>query len=262
MLSRNRLKFYTSLRNKKYRESHGQFLAEGEKIVTDILGFSKSYFKIVTLLANADFLQKTELKHLSPGIEVIQVSDNELKRISTLSSPNKAILVCLKPDYIPDYNEISEELSIYLENIRDPGNLGTIIRTADWFGISHLFCSRESVDAFNPKVIQSSMGAICKVRVYYEEPATVILNMKKAAGFKIFGTLLNGQNIFKENLPEKGLIVFGNESRGISPALVSELDVRLTIPSYYRNHEGSESLNISAAVSIVLAAFRKNAYSK
>jgi TrmH family RNA methyltransferase len=262
MLSRNCLKFYTSLRNKKYRDLHGKFLAEGEKIVTDILGFSQSNIKIITLLANKEFLQQTDPKNLSPEIEVIEVKDHELERISTLSAPNKAILLCLKPDFIPDYKKISVELSVYLEDIRDPGNLGTIIRTADWFGIRHIFCTRESVDLYNPKVIQASMGAICKVKIYYEDFTTVFSETEKSPGYKIIGTTLDGQNLFKEVLPETGLIVFGNESRGISPEVISMLDLKHTIPAFTGKTEGSESLNISSAVSIVLAEYRRRIYSK
>lgn len=262
MLSRNQLKFYSSLKNKKYRNLHGKFLAEGEKIVKDILGFSQRNIEITALLANKEFLRQTDLRKLLPGIEVTEVKDEDLERISTLSTPNKAVLVCSKPDFIPDYEDISTELSIYLEDIRDPGNLGTIVRTADWFGIRNIFCTRESVDVFNPKVIQASMGAIFKVKVFYEDFGTVLSGIHRNTMYKIMGTSLNGRNLYKEILPEIGLIVFGNESKGISSSILSCLDINLTIPPFSENSEGSESLNISSAVSIVLAEFRRRIYSK
>ncbi len=262
MLTQNQLKFFSSLRIKKFRELHNSFLAEGEKIVTDILGFTQCNIKITTLLAISEYLKDLDYKKINPGIEVIEVSAKELKRISSLSTPNKAILICAKPNTFPDYKKISAELSVFLEDIHDPGNLGTIIRTADWFSIRNIFCSKESVDVYNPKVIQSSMGAICKTQIFYEEPEQVISNLKNYPGYKVYGTFLRGQNIFKEMLSERGLVVFGNESRGISRELYHALDVKLTIPAFGKAREGSESLNIASAVSIVLSEFRRRIYSK
>ena len=262
MLSPSRLKLYASLRNKKYRNIHGLFLAEGEKIVKDILGFSQTDIKIIALLANKGFLQQIEVMNLPKEIEVIEVLDVELERISSLSTPNKAILLCSKPDFIPDYKKISAELSLFLEDISDPGNLGTIIRTADWFGIRHVFYTVESVDVFNPKVIQASMGAIFRVKVYYEDFETVISHIGKNPGYRTIGTSLNGSNLYNEILPDTGLIVFGNESRGLSSSILASLDINLTIPPYGRYEGRSESLNISTAVSIVLAEFRRRNYSK
>ena len=262
MLSHNRLKYFSSLRNKKFREEYGKFLAEGEKIVTDFLRFSQSNIKIETLLANHVFLKGSFSKNSLPGFEIIEVSDRELERISSLSTPNKAILVCTKPEFLPEYEKLSGELSIFLEDIRDPGNLGTIIRTADWFGIRNIFCSPESVDVFNPKVIQSSMGAICSVKVFYLNADKVIKELKKFGGLTIFGTGLHGRNIYQEKLNDRGLIILGNESRGISNELRDKIDIMLTIPSFIKGKEGSESLNIAIAASVVFSEFKRRGYSK
>lgn len=260
MLSNNRLKYFSSLRNKKFREKYGKFLAEGEKIVLDILGFSQSHIKFDTLLANSEFLKQIYLKKSHPGIEgikVVEISKKELERISSLSTPNKAILVCNKPEFVPDFKEISGGLSVFLEDIRDPGNLGTIIRTADWFGIRNIFCSCESVDAFNPKVIQSSMGAICRVKIFYMEINEVISGLKSFGEIKVFGTSLHGKNIYTESLTDKGLIILGNESRGISDKLIGKLDNMLTIPSFGDGSEVTESLNIASAAAIVFSEFKR-----
>jgi len=262
MLSNNQLKYFTSLRNKKFRQKYGKFLAEGEKIVSEILSFSQSNIKADILLANYEFLKQIYSKNTDPGIEVIEVSDKELERISTLSTPNKAILVCTKPEFIPEFKKISGDLSVLLEDIRDPGNLGTIIRTADWFGIRNIFCSNESVEAFNPKVIQSSMGAICRVKIYYLDVNEVITGLKRYGELKIFGTGLHGKNIYSETLTETGLIILGNESHGISEKLTASLDVMLTIPSFGEGSEASESLNVASAASIVFSEFKRKRYSK
>ena len=262
MLSHNQLKYFSSLRNKKFREEYGKFLAEGEKIVADFLRFSQSNIKIETLLANNTFLKESYSKNPYPGIEVIEVSDKELERISSLTTPNKAILVCSKPEFIPDFKKISGELSVFLEDISDPGNLGTIIRTADWFCIKNIFCSPESVDVFNPKVIQSSMGAICRIKVFYLDASQVIRELRIFNDLTIFGTGLHGKNIYQENLNDAGLIILGNESRGISDKLKEKIDIMLTIPSFVKGKEGSESLNIASAASVVFSEFKRRTYSK
>jgi len=264
MLSNNQVKLYSSLRNKKYRGIHGKFLAEGEKIVLDIIHARARLFKIHSLVATSEFLKTQPQAILKDIPEIIEASDSTLEKISSLSTPNKAILVCAIPEYLPDFKQISGELSLFLDDIRDPGNLGTIMRTADWFGIHHIFCSRESVDVYNPKVVQSTMGAICRVRVYYTEPEYLLQQLRNIQSFPVIGTLLEGENIFTAKLPETGIIILGNESRGISEKLLDQIDLKLTIPSTRQGDEVSESLNVAAAAAIVMAEFRRNqaAYSK
>jgi TrmH family RNA methyltransferase len=264
MISNNQIKIYSSLRNKKYRELHHIFLAEGEKIVIDILKSNTRIFKIQSLIATSDFLKTHEAKIFQGIPEVFEASETVLGKISSLSTPNKAILVCELPSYLPDFAEISKGLCLFLDDIRDPGNLGTIMRTADWFGIHHIFCSRESVDVYNPKVVQSTMGALCRVKVYYEETSALVTEIRNIDNFPIIGTILEGENIYGCDLPSKGMIVLGNESRGISPALLKELDYRLTIPSNSTSNEISESLNVANAAAIVMAEFRRRqtTYSK
>jgi len=257
MISNNQIKIYTSLRNKKYREIHNKFLAEGEKITLDILSSSSRLFKIHSLVATPEFL-KSHPSSVFRGIpEIVEASESSLEKISSLNTPNKAILVCEIPSYAPDFKAISGGLSLFLDDIRDPGNLGTIMRTADWFGIHHIFCSKESVDVYNPKVVQSTMGALCRVKVFYIDTAELIKEARKPGSFPIIGTLLEGENIFTCDLPSRGMIVLGNESRGISEKLQERLDLRLTIPSKSGATEISESLNVASAAAIVMAEFSR-----
>jgi len=257
MISNNQIKIYSSLRSKKYRELHNKFLAEGEKIVLDILKSRSRIFRMHSLIATKEFLESHESKMFQEISEVLEVSEAILEKISSLSTPNKAILVCELPSYLPDFRAISGELSLFLDDIRDPGNLGTIMRTADWFGIHHIFCSRESVDVYNPKVVQSTMGALCRVKVYYVETSSLISEIRKIESFPLIGTVLEGENMYTSDLPSKGIIVMGNESRGISPALINELGYKITIPANAKFSEISESLNVASAAAIVMAEFRR-----
>jgi RNA methyltransferase, TrmH family len=264
MISNNQIKLFSSYRNKKYREIHNQFLAEGEKIVLDILKSPSRIFKIQSLIATADFIKAHAYKSFNEIPEILEATETMLEKISSLSTPNKAILVCEMPDYSPDFKEISSGLSLFLDDIRDPGNLGTIMRTADWFGINHIFCSRESVDVFNPKVVQSTMGALCRVKVYYIEVSALVQEISKIESFPLIGTVLDGANIYTSDLPVRGIIVLGNESRGISETLLKALDYKLSIPAWGKRSEISESLNVASAGAIVMAEFRRRqlAYSK
>jgi TrmH family RNA methyltransferase len=264
MISNNQIKLFSSLRNKKYREIHNQFLAEGEKIVLDILKSPSRIFKIQSLIATPEFIKVHSLKSFHEIPEIFDASETHLEKISSLSTPNKAILVCEIPEYSHDFKEISGGLSLFLDDIRDPGNLGTIMRTADWFGINHIFCTRESVDVFNPKVVQSTMGALCRVKVYYKEIPTLLKEIRKIESFPLIGTVLDGDNIYTSDLPVKGMIVLGNESRGISESLLKAIDYKLTIPASGIRSEISESLNVASAAAVVMAEFRRRqpAYSK
>jgi len=264
MISNNQIKLFSSLRNKKYREIHHKFLAEGEKIVLEILHSSSRIFDIQCLIATNEFIKVHGSEVLKNVQEIYEVSAAVLDKISSLNTPNQAILVCGIPDHSPDFPEISEGISLFLDDIRDPGNLGTIMRTADWFGIRHIFCTRESVDVFNPKVVQSTMGSLCRVKVYYIETSALLKEVRKIESFPLIGTVLDGDNIYTSLLPSRGIIVLGNESQGISQKLKEALNFRLLIQSYGNNSETSESLNVASAAAIVIAEFRRRqqVYSK
>jgi RNA methyltransferase, TrmH family len=264
MIANTQIKLYSSLKNKKFREMHGLFLAEGEKIVSDILSSGSRLFQVRSLIATGDFIRAMSHLMRVQVPEIIEAGESALERISSLSTPNKAILVCGIPEYKPDWNEISGGLSLFLEDIRDPGNLGTIMRTADWFGITNILCTNESVDVYNPKVVQSTMGALCRIKVHYTDLESFRKEKSRLSGYQLIGTVLEGENIYNTELPRKGLIVMGNESKGISDKLMEMLDLRITIPARGENTEKSESLNVSTAAAIVMAEFsrRLGVYSK
>ena len=255
MLSKNKIKFINSIKKKKYREIHQCFFVEGEKLVDELLKSNNQSFEI--LATNEwvqDYQQNNDLKQ---NIEITEVTPEELKKISSLSTPNKVLAIVKQPNYSFDYSKILTELSIFLDDINDPGNLGTIIRIADWFGIKNIFCSQESVDVFNPKVVQSTMGAIYRVKVHYVDSKEFLTEISKKEDFKIYGTFLEGNNIYEEKLTTSGLIIMGSESHGISENVKPFVNTKLFIPNYPKDLKTSESLNISVATAIVCSEFRR-----
>jgi TrmH family RNA methyltransferase len=255
MLSKNKIKFINSIKKKKYRDIHQRFFVEGEKLVDELL---HSDMQIISILATSYWMEshQTELEHLK-NIEFVEITEVELKKISALSTPNKVLAIVKKPEYSYSVHEIINKLSLFLDHINDPGNLGTIIRIADWFGINEIFCSNESVDSFNPKVVQSSMGAIYRTKVHYVDPINFLKEAKQLNHFNIYGTFLEGHNIYEEELSENGLIVLGSESHGIGEILKPFINKKLFIPSFPPELISSESLNISIAAAITCSEFRR-----
>ncbi len=250
MLSKNKIKYILSLKLSKFRDEYQQFIAEGDKLVCDLL---LSNYKISDIFATKDWIYNNTV---SNAITVTEVTENELKRISQLSTPNKVVAIL---DYktIPEFNNaVFNELILMLDEIKDPGNMGTIIRIADWFGISTIICSHHSVEIYNPKVVQSTMGSIARVNVIYTDLKT-FLN-KVPENIPIYGTLLDGENIYDQNLSDNGIIIVGNESRGISKEIIPYITKKILIPSYAQNKESkAESLNASVATAIVCAEFKR-----
>lgn len=247
LLSKNKIKFIKSLELKKNRKEAGLFVAEGNKLVNDNLPF----MKCETLIATPEWYASNPDAKAS---ERITVTREELSKVSFLKTPQEVMGVFRQPVYTLDPNQLNEQLSLVLDTVQDPGNLGTIIRLADWFGIEHIICSPETVDCFSPKTVQSTMGAIARVKVHY----TPIIPFLKAMGdVPVYGTFLEGKNIYSEALSQTGLIVMGNEGKGISPDLRPYISKELHIPSYPLERETSESLNVAIATSIICAEFRR-----
>ena len=233
MLSKNQQKNIRQLSRKKYRQESGLFVAEGEKLVHELLN---SVWK-------ADQIYSTEPLQQTP-YTLVHLS--EMKKISHLSSPSPILGVFHLPHY--DSSAVNhQEFSLVLDNIADPGNLGTIIRLCDWFGVKNIFCSSNSVDCFNPKVVQSTMGSIARVRCHYVDLHTLI----EDCDAKVFAATLDGSSHYKESFPSQGLLVMGSESHGISEALLEKIDHRITIPSF-GGRGGAESLNVATATAILL----------
>ena len=233
MLSKNQLRNISKLSTKKNRQESGLFLAEGEKLVYELLDSGWKANNIFTTVP----IQK---------INHIRIDSDQMKKISHLASASKILGVFHLPKY--DSNHLDRQgFSLVLDNVADPGNMGTIIRLCDWFGIKNLFCSFNSVDCFNPKVVQSTMGSIARVRCHYVDILTLIENCETP----VYAATLDGNSYYKESFPSHGLLVMGSESHGISDALLEKIDNRITIPSH-NSGTGAESLNVAIASAILL----------
>lgn len=251
MLSQNKIKFIKSLSLKKNRQQNNCFLVEGEKMILELMD---SNFKTIEVYALKDFiLQHTTI--FNGNFSINEISEKELHKISSLKTPNQALAIVEIPNYtIEDFS--FDSLSLVLDNIQDPGNLGTIIRTANWYGVEYIFCSSDTVDAYNSKVIQSTMGAIFRTKIVYGNLLPII-NMAKKNNQAIYGTLLDGNAIYASKLTNNGLIVLGNESKGISKPIQKLIDHKIRIPNFPEHSTAMESLNVGIANAIVLAEFRR-----
>jgi TrmH family RNA methyltransferase len=253
MLSKSKARFIISLQKKKTRDEENLFVIEGDKLVREFLEAKKS---IRILAAKPEFINSLPDGLLSLAEEVISISYEELKQVSCLKTPHNALAVVGKPDPLTETEAVFEQLTVLLECIQDPGNLGTIIRAAAWFGIKTILCSADSVDVYNPKVIQASMGAILHVNVYYTDLKEFLMEAENRK-LPVFGTVLDGKSVYEHNLGEKGLILLGNESKGISEELDPYITDRIIIPGTGTAKPGIESLNVSMAASIVFSEFSR-----
>ncbi len=261
MISKSRIKLIHSLEQKKFRKKEGLFVAEGPKIVSDLL---YSGFKPRLLAGLHDYLKKnrayigndrTTLNDINTGdTEIYDIDEETLHKISFLQTPQQILGVFeIPPSSQKRLTPPTEDLSLVLDGVQDPGNLGTIIRIADWFGIDYVFCSPDTADAYNPKVVQATMGSIARVRVVYTDLNDLIDQLP--TDFPVYGTFLDGDNIYQKELSGNGLIVMGNEGNGISQALRKKINNKLLIPSYKQNT--AESLNVAIATAITCAEFRR-----
>ncbi|WP_304141200.1 RNA methyltransferase [Mesoflavibacter zeaxanthinifaciens] len=236
MISKNQIKNITRLQQKKYRQQDGLFIAEGVKVINEFLN---STFKLVDLFTTETFNVENETL----------VSEAELKKISALKTPNTALAVF----EIPKLSLIENKgLIVALDAVRDPGNLGTIIRLCDWFGVKQLLCSKETVDCFNPKVVQATMGSLTRVNVFYIDLNHYLEETKQT----VFGAFMDGENVYASNLPDQGILVLGNEANGISQNIEKNVSQRISIPRFGDLQE-TESLNVATAGAILLSEFRR-----
>ena len=250
MLTNNKIKLIKSLDKKRERVEAGCFVVEGEKMVRELL---MSRFETIEVFAVQQYIDDLPA-NLKCKAEITAISERDLERISFLKTPNKAVALAKLPEKQPLPN--LSGLNIALDNIQDPGNLGTIVRTAAWFGIGNVFCSPDTVDVYNPKVIQSTMGAIFKVNVSYCNLTDLAATARKS-GIPMFGTRLDGENLYAAKLPKDAIVVMGNESKGLSAEISALTDSNLKIPSYAPPTADMESLNVSVATAIVCAEFRR-----
>jgi len=247
MLSKNKIKFVRSLDKKKFRNESGCFLAEGNKLVADIL----PAFECELLIAQASWLAT---QGDISAKELIIVDEEDIRRASLLKNPQEVIAVFRQPEYQPEPSIMNNNLNLILDGVQDPGNLGTIIRIADWFGISDIVCSPDSADIYNPKVVQATMGAIANVRVHY---LPLLPFLSKIKDVPVYGTFLEGDIIYQKELSPNGYIVMGNEGNGISPEIEALISEKLYIPDFSSKETFVESLNVSVATAIVCSEFRR-----
>lgn len=243
MLSKNEIKRITSLTQKKYRIQENLFLAEGVKLVSELL---QSAFEVYHIYATHDF--ETNL----PESKFTRISDAELHKISQLVTPNEVVgMFKIPARQLPEY----KGLIVVLDTIQDPGNLGTIIRLCDWFGVSQLVCSPDTVDCYNPKVVQATMGSLTRVQIHYIDLAEFLKN----STLPIYLTLMEGKNVYESTLPNDAILIMGNEANGISKSLIKNDYKALHIPRF-GNIQQTESLNVAMATSIFLSEFRRRKF--
>lgn len=245
MISKNQIKFIRSLDLKKNRKRESLFVAEGPKVIEELLKLKTPH----TIIATKEWIDN------NPKISnVIEVSERELESVSLLKTPQQVLALFAIETTVQDLNIDNNKLYLALDGIQDPGNLGTIIRIADWFGIDTIYCSNETVDVYNPKVIQATMGSIARVKVIYTDLYNMISNLSDE--MPVYGTFLDGSDIYKNELTPNGIIVMGNEGKGITKELKSLITNKLLIPSFSIG-DTAESLNVAIATAITCSEFKR-----
>jgi len=249
MLSKATQKWIRSLEHKRFRQESGLFIAEGNKLTSDLL----EILPCRLIAASTAWLARNNPVKAK---EIISTDQETLNKISQLKNPQEVLGVFEIPDYKLRPEDLKGKLNLALDNIQDPGNLGTILRIADWFGIGCVICSKDTVDAFNPKTVQATMGAIGRVKLIYTDLESFI----PQTGLSVFGTFLEGDIIYNCQLPKEAIVVMGNEGNGISRSIESLINKKLFIPDYPLGKTGSESLNVSVATAIICSEFRRRCF--
>lgn len=251
MISKNLTKYIHSLELKKNRQAERVFVAEGPKVVGDLLACGNVPRRII---ATQEWYDETTY---ATGADDITVTADELKKVSFLQHPQKVMALFPFTDNNDAPSYLPGQLYLALDGVQDPGNLGTIIRIADWFGITTIFCSHDTADVYNPKVVQATMGSIARIKVVYTDICRLISNAPEDT--PIYGTFLDGDNIYGQQLSPGGIIIMGNEGKGISDRVAAKVNRRLLIPSYPAGRQTAESLNVAIATAITCAEFQRQA---
>ena len=247
MISKNQFKYIRLLEQKKYRRREGLFVAEGTKTVDDLMQRTQPRM----VFATEEYLQVRPHLFKTEG-EIVKVTDDELRRLSFQQHPQQVLALFPKPDV--KASKTPSGLSLALDGVQDPGNLGTIIRIADWFGIDTIYCSEETVDAWNPKVVQATMGSIARVNIIYTDLPVFLDSLPH--DFPVYGTFLDGENIYTQPLSREGLIIMGNEGNGISDDVRRRVNHRLLIPDFHQG-DTADSLNVAISTAITCSEFRR-----
>ncbi len=250
MLSKKNEQYIRSLSLKKFRQKYNNFIIEGDKMVSELLAQFPD--QVERIFAVPLWINQYGHQLKKSGISVQEINERELKKISSLKTPNQVLAIVRQwePDFQPD--QLRGSLSLYLDGIQNPGNMGTILRTADWFGIDWVICSPDCVDRFSPKVVQATMGALFSVKCIRQNFKNLSL---KKLNLPIYGAILKGENLYNTNLKPHGLIIIGNEGQGIRPDILPFVDHPISIPPHHEAR-GTESLNAAIATAIICATFR------
>lgn len=254
MLSKNKARFIVSLQKKKVRDEEGLYVIEGDKIVREFLSAGEN---ISLLVAKPEFIRSLSSELLEKVDETEEAAYEDLKHVSTLKTPHNALAIVRMHEKNMNIHDLSDGITCVLEFIQDPGNLGTIMRAAAWFGIKNIVCSPDSVDIYNPKVIQASMGALLHVDVFYSDLPDFLSRIKDQ-GVPVFGALLGGMPVYDHPLSDKGVILLGNESKGISESILPYITDKIMIPGEAK--PGIDSLNVGMAASIMFSEFRRRRF--
>jgi TrmH family RNA methyltransferase len=246
-LSKNKIKYIRSLKDKKYRNINNTFVAEGTKLVFDLLKSCKC--QLIAALP--------EIINSNPNIrseEIIIANSEELKKATFLKTAPTIIAVFYQPEFKLNRTNLKDKLSIVLDGVQDPGNVGTIVRIADWFGIENIICSEDSADVYNPKTVQATMGSIARVSVNYTDLSSLL---NEYSDFPVYGTFLDGNNIYYEELSHNGFIIMGSEGKGISNKIINYVNNKLYIPEFPAGSASTDSLNVAVATAVVCSEFRR-----
>ncbi len=240
---------------KKNRKASGMFVAEGHKLVGELLG----HFDCTYIAATQEWLADNDRLLRQPcmdNVEIDEVTDDELQRASLQEHPQQVLAIFRQHNETADINSVAREnLCLMLDDVQNPGNLGTIVRLADWFGVEHIFCSKGCADIYNPKTVQATMGGIARVNIHYVDLQETLASLTD--GIPVYGTFLDGDIIYDKALLDHGIIIMGNEGNGVSDAVASHVNERLYIPNYPQGRATSESLNVAIATAIICAEFRR-----
>lgn len=251
MLSKNNIKYICSLKLKKFRQKYNNFVVEGDKISKEMLLHAN--VEIENIYALPSWIETNAGLLKNHNKKLVPITEIELKKITFLTTPNEVLIIARTLPETVDEEVVNHSLSLFLDGIQDPGNLGTIIRTADWFGIKTVFCSEDCVSLYNPKTLQATMGAFLRVKVI---PMAFPALVAKFPKLPVFGTDTDGKNIFDAKLEKNGIIVIGSEGQGISPPVLERINFKLTIPPGASG--GAESLNAAVAAGIICAVFNNH----
>jgi len=247
MVSKSKISLIRSLEMKKFRDKHGIFVAEGGRLVSELMGV----FECEWMLAKTSWMAT---QGNIPARELLVDEDDEIRKVSFLTTPQDVIALFRIPTYNISEVKPDKQLVLALDGIQNPGNMGTIVRIADWFGIENIVCSTDSADVFAPKTTQATMGSLARVRVHYTDLTDFIAQNSR---LPVYGTFIDGSNIYEQTLERHGIIVMGNEGNGIRPALEAQINQRLRIPSYPADRATANSLNVAVATAVVCAEFRR-----